>query len=187
MARDPQILWRRLDLPGHDTCRIWEDGIRQGLEGCAVWQAPEGPAHLGYLITCDSLWRTRSVRVQGRIGAHELTLSAHRSDEGIWHVSGEELPDLTGLQDIDLGFTPATNTLPIRRLRASGQARADLAAVWLDPADWQLRRLPQSYQRHEAGWHYASPGFETDLAVDADGFVTDYPGMWIKEDPNGRP
>ena len=186
MARDPQILWRRLDRPGHDACRLWQDDTRQGVEGVAVWLDPAGPAHLAYHVACDDDWITRSARVQGRVGGRELTLSIHRDEIGNWRAAGEELPDLCGLQDIDLGFTPATNTLPIRRLRQQGKDRAELASVWLDPADWALKRLPQSYRRGDSGWHYASPGYEAELAVDADGFVTDYPEMWIAEDPNGR-
>lgn len=181
-GRTPLMLWRRLDLPGHDTCRIWQDGAVQGLDGVAVWRDPAGPAHLTYLVSCDAGWITRSVRVHGRVAMQEISLSIHRLDDGSWRVSGEEMPDFNGLQDIDLGFTPATNTLPIRRLMAARQDRAQIAAVWLDPSDWSLKRLPQTYQRSQAGWHYAAPGFATDLAVDADGLVTDYPEMWIKED-----
>ena len=182
--RDPMILWRRLDLPGHDCCRIWEQDGRRGLDGVAVWMDAAGPAHLAYLIACDDAWVTRSVRVQGRVGPRELTLSIHRGETGTWNLSGEELPDFHGLQDIDLGFTPATNTLPIRRLRQQGREDADLAAVWLDPSDWALKRLPQRYRKTQAGWDYASPlhRFQAELRVDADGFVTDYPGLWIKED-----
>ncbi|MBA4491208.1 putative glycolipid-binding domain-containing protein [Paracoccus sp. S1E-3] len=182
MAGDPQILWRRLDLPGHDACRIRQAGDVPGLDGVAVWRDPAGPAHLTYLVACNPDWVTRSVRVQGTVGPCELNLSIHRQDSGEWRLNGESLPDFNGLQDIDLGFTPATNTLPIRRLRAAHQDRAEIAAVWLDPADWTLKALPQTYQRGDAGWRYTSPGFATELTVDADGFVTDYPALWTKED-----
>ena len=182
MGTHPQILWRRLDQPGHDSCRIWQDGDLRGLDGVAVWRDPTGPAHLAYHVACNADWVTRSVRVQGRVGPHDLTLSIHRAETGAWRVNGESLPDLHGLQHMDLGFTPATNTLPIRRLIATRQAEAALAAVWLDPADWALKALPQTYQRSDTGWRYTSPGFSADLTVDADGFVTDYPEMWIKED-----
>lgn len=182
-ARMPQILWRRLDRPGHDACWQWSEGDRQGLDGVAVWQDAAGPAQMAYHVSCDGNWLTRAVRVQGRVGARDLTLSIHRDEAGNWRANGEELPDVTGLTDIDLGFTPATNTLPIRRMMARRQAGADLAAVWLDAEDWRLKRLPQSYAQAGQGWRYASPthDFTADLAVDADGFVTDYPGLWVKE------
>ncbi|SDD69781.1 hypothetical protein SAMN05421538_102231 [Paracoccus isoporae] len=189
MAGDPQILWRRLDLPGHDACRIWQDSSGQGLDGVAVWLDAAGPAHLSYLVVCDDVWRTRSARVQGRVGQREITLSIQRSPEGDWRIGGEEIPDLHGLQDIDLGFTPATNTLPIRRMRASGSDGGDLAAAWLDAADWRLKLLPQTYRLAGDIWHYASPrhDFAADLSVNTDGFVTDYPGLWIEEGADGKP
>lgn len=182
MAGDPQILWRRLDVPGHDACRLLHEGDSPGLSGVAVWADPKGPAHLSYLVTCDAGWITRSVRVQGRVGADELSLSIHRHDSGEWRLNGEALAEFHGLQDIDLGFSPATNTLPIRRMRQQGADTADLAAVWLDPSDGKLKRLPQRYRRTGDSWHYSSAGFDAELTVDADGFVTDYPGLWIKED-----
>ena len=182
-AQGPAMLWRRLHQPGHDACWLWQDGERQGLDGVAVWLDDAGPAQMAYHVSCDAAWLTRAVRVQGRVGARDLTLSIHRDEAGTWRANGEELPDFVGLTDIDLGFTPATNTLPIRRMTALGQDRADLAAVWLDAEDWTLKRLPQRYELGGQGWRYASPthDFTADLAVDHDGFVTDYPGLWVKE------
>jgi uncharacterized protein len=42
-----------------------------------------------------------------------LTVETRR----IWRSSTEELRDIHGCDDVDLALTPATNTLPIRRLR----------------------------------------------------------------------
>ncbi len=183
MAGDPQILWRRLDLPGHDTCRIWAEGDRVGLDGTAVWLDASGPAHLSYFVTCDESWITRSARVQGRVGGRDLTLSIHRNVSGAWTMAGEELPEFHGLREIDLGFTPATNTLPIRRMRQQRREAEDVAAVWLDPSDWSLKRLAQHYARTQDAWTYASPrhDFQAELRVDSDGFVTDCPDLWIEE------
>lgn len=186
MGADPQILWRRLDLPGHDACRIWRDGDVQGLDGVAVWRDPSGPAHLAYHIACDGAWVTRSVRVQGRVGSRELTLSIHRADTGEWRVNGESLPDLHGLQDMDLGFTPATNTLPIRRLGlALGETRAVRAAYVPLPSeikgDFLPRPAEQRYTRlADRLWRYEGlfRDFTADLAVDDLGLVLDYPGLF---------
>jgi hypothetical protein len=57
-------LWRRLDAPGHDTCRLLR--LRDGgpavagwqLEGTAVFRHEDGrPAQLHYLVHCDESWR----------------------------------------------------------------------------------------------------------------------------------
>lgn len=184
MGAEAHILWRRLDRPGHDACRLWSEGALWRLEGMAVWMSDHGPAQLGYEISVHQSWITHSTRVMGRMGRQPVSLSIHRDDAGNWRVNGEALPEMTGLPDIDLGFTPATNLMPIRRLRASRTEAADICAVWLDSEDGQLKRLPQHYAVLPGGhWRYRSPSheYQADLTVDGDGFVTLYPDLWSKE------
>ena len=41
------ILWRRLDTPGHDVCRLEHDGESWQLDGAAVFRHDDGrPAEL---------------------------------------------------------------------------------------------------------------------------------------------
>lgn len=177
------ILWRRLDLPGHDACELRFASGEWHLEGAVVWRAPSGPAHLAYSVSCGEDWLARSARILGRAGGREISLSIRRGAGGEWRVNGDEVPGSHGLSDLDLGFTPATNTLPLRRLRGAGAG--DSAAACLDPSDWRLRPLHQTYRREADGrWHYeaAEAGFQTVLAVDGHGFVTDYPDFWTQED-----
>ena len=184
MAAGAQILWRRLDLPGHDACRNWSEGPLWRIEGMAVWADPRGPAQIAYEVAAGEDWLTRSVRVMGRVGGVAISLSIHRGETGEWRVNGEAVAEVAGLPDIDLGFTPATNTLPLRRMRAQGRQAADTAAAWLDSEDWRIKPLPQRYERRGEDWHYHSfrHEFETTLTVDHDGLVTAYPPLWAKED-----
>ncbi|AUH32484.1 putative glycolipid-binding domain-containing protein [Paracoccus tegillarcae] len=176
------IIWRRLDLPGHDACRLWSEGAQWRLEGMAVWADALGPAQLAYEVSVDEDWITHSARIMGRVGKRALSLSVHRGEAGEWRVNGEAVPEVSGLRDIDLGFTPATNTLPIRRMRAARQDSADIAAAWLDPEDWRLKPLPQHYERQGDAWRYAAgSGFSTTITIDGDGLVTDYPPLWTQE------
>lgn len=182
MARPARILWRRLDRPGHDTCALWREGEVWQLEGIAVWSDVKGPSNMAYSVTCGADWFPHSARVQGRVAAQDISLSIRRGNGGEWRVNGEELPETYGLSDLDLGFTPATNTLPLRRLAGKGQG--DSAAIWLDDSDWQMKPMHQTYQRIESGrWDYHSheSDYRTALAVNMDGFVTDYPGLWVAE------
>lgn len=179
-----QILWRRLDRPGHDACRLWKEGSLWRIEGMAVWLDPKGPAQIVYEVAVGEDWVTHSARLMGRVGKRAISLSIQRDTSGNWRMNGEAVPEVTGLPDIDLGLTPATNTLPLRRMRSRRMDAADLAAAWLDPTDWQLKPLPQRYEKLDDGrWRYASPShdFQADLTIDADGFVTDYPSLWVKE------
>ncbi len=86
--------------------------------------------------------------------------------------------------DLDLGFTPATNALQIRRVAlAEGQA-ADVPVAWLDVSAGTLELLQQRYERRAgATYWYEAPRFSYAalLEVTAAGFVRLYPGLWEME------
>ena len=94
-----------------------------------------------------------------------------------------------GLPDLDFGFTPATNTLAIRRLALAVGDDAAVTAAWLDPTDWALKPLRQTYRRTgPQTYAYASPdtGYQTTLTCNDFGVVTDYPGLWQAVEAAGR-
>lgn len=174
------ILWRRLDTAGHDACRLHRDPDGWHLEGGAVYHAETGPAHLAYNVWCDPLWHTRRAEVRGWLGDRPIDLTILH-EAGIWLLSGHELPALAACEDVDLGFTPATNLLPVRRLALRPGEAADVRAAWLDPQCGALTLLEQRYERRSgATYRYEAPSvsFEALLEVRADGFVRRYPGLW---------
>jgi hypothetical protein len=86
--------------------------------------------------------------------------------------------------DVDLGFTPATNLIPIRRLALLVGEAADAPAAWLDIANGALGLLAQRYERRsETAYWYEAPafGYSAELDVGPDGFVRRYPGLWEAE------
>ena len=129
----------------------------------------------------DERWRTLTGSVHGAVGGRRVALDIERTQDGRWHVNGSLVPGVDGLVDLDLGFTPATNLFPLRRLALRVGESANPAAAWLDDEQWVLRRLPQRYERRAPdAWWYESPqaGYEGLLRVSDLGFVTDYPGLW---------
>ncbi|AZB65370.1 hypothetical protein EBL87_16575 [Cereibacter sphaeroides] len=175
------ILWRRLDGAGHDACRWQREGDGWSLEGMAVFEAEGVAAALSYRLDCGPDWASRSARVAGWIGARRFDLRLDRQADGRWRIDGCPDAALDGLLDIDLGFTPATNTNAIRRMGLAVGSAAETVAVWLDTEDWKVKRLPQSYSRSgDRNYLYASPqhGYRATLLVDGFGAVVRYPGLW---------
>jgi uncharacterized protein len=175
------VLWHRLDTPGHDACRlVARDGGWQ-LEGTAVFHHEEVPARLSYLVACDSAWLTRSGQVRGWLGQRELELQIVRTVGGAWTLNGVVVPGLERCVDLDLGFTPATNLLPIRRLALAAGEAAEAPAAWLEVETGTLSLLPQRYERRgEETYWYEAPRFDYAalLEVTASGFIRRYPELW---------
>lgn len=178
------ILWRRLDLPGHDACNLARRADGWTLDGSAVFRENGVPARLAYHIACDRAWRTQHGHVHGWLGLHPIEFRIARTSGGVWTLNGEPAPGLEDCIDLDLGFTPATNLLQLRRLAlAVGQA-ADVPVAWLDVTAGTLERLEQTYERRtETAYWYEAPGFQYAalLEVTPDGFIRRYPGLWEAE------
>lgn len=178
------ILWRRLDIPGHELADLRQARHGWELAGTALLAHAGRPCRLDYVIDCDPSWRTRSATVRANIGGAERSLHVLCDETRAWTVNGEYIRAASGCVDIDLGFSPSTNLLPIRRLRLAIGATADVRAAWVRFPELTLEVLDQKYIRQSATtYHYesANGAFRRELTVDADGFVTDYPGLWLAE------
>ncbi|MCB2187880.1 MAG: putative glycolipid-binding domain-containing protein [Deltaproteobacteria bacterium] len=175
------ILWKRLDRPGHDACIINRIDNAWNLCGSAVFQHDGQPAQLSYEVVCDAAWRTLHGQVKGWLGERQVFFRLARKETHGWRLNDQEAPHLQECVDLDLGFTPATNILPVRRLRlAEGQA-ANAPAAWLDVSTGALTFLPQRYERRSKTtyWYEAPTANYADLLiVDHVGFVVRYPGLW---------
>jgi hypothetical protein len=178
------ILWRRLDLPGHEIAKleVLDDGWK--LSGTAIFAYPQGPTKLNYVVVCDAGWWTKSAQVIGAIGGQHIDLTISVDAERRWRLNGIECVSVEGSGDIDLGFSPSTNLLPIRRLGLAVGEEAQVSAAWLPFPSLGFELLPQVYRREGEGtYRYESRGgdFVRTLEVDAAGFVTSYPGLWQAE------
>jgi hypothetical protein len=177
------ILWRRLDLPGHDACRLTEGDEGWTLEGTAVFH-DESPARLSYRVEGGPDWRTRCGLVRGWIGSRSVRVEIRRGEDGGWSLDGNPIAiveDPADLTDLDLGFTPATNLVPIRRLALEVGDASEAPAAWLDAKTGRVELLVQRYERRsESTYWYEAPsaGYAELLEVDACGFVRSYPRLW---------
>ena len=178
------ILWRRMDVPGHDACALWVMESGSCLTGTAVFALEGQPCYLAYEVDCDPTWRTRSAKVIGYIGRHALELSIVAMPGARWELNGTDQPSVAGCIDVDLNFTPATNLIAIRRLALDVGHESDAPAAWLRFPECTLERLEQRYHRVTLDtYDYQAPrlGYAASLQVSDLGFVTQYPGLWALE------
>ncbi|MGX5840151.1 putative glycolipid-binding domain-containing protein [Mesorhizobium sp. ArgA1] len=177
------ILWRRLDVEGHDACLLSRAEGGYGLKGQAIFVQEGQPCCLAYQVTCDASWQTKSARVDGFLGQRALRYAIERAADGRWTLNGEIQLDVAGLVDVDLGFTPASNLLAIRRFDLGVGQATPAPAAYLTFPELRLTRLEQSYKRlDKVRYAYAAPlfGYDDTLKVSPTGFVLDYPGLWTR-------
>ena len=178
------ILWRRIDLPGHEVGRLKRRDDGWELSGTALFSWEHHPCKLDYLVICAADWRTHAAQVTGIIGDRDVDLRVSVDQERKWYLNEAECPIVAGCMDIDLGFSPSTNLLPIRRLSLTLGQEAKVTAAWLPFPSLTFELLPQVYRRegHQM-YRYESGGGVSMrlLEVSAVGFVTNYPDLWVEE------
>jgi hypothetical protein len=183
MAIVASILWRRVDAPGHDACRLEDCRSGWRLQGAAIFRHSIGPASVSYAVDCDSRWRTLSGRVYGTIGEREIDYHIARRDDA-WLLNGESVPGIGNLVDLDLSFTPATNLLQLKRVPLPIGSAIPLPAAWFDLDTGALTELEQIYERRsERVLFYRAPGvgYEGLIELAPNGFIMRYPGLWQAE------
>ena len=179
------IVWRRLDVPGHDACRLRQSGAGWMLEGTAVFVENGSSARIDYRVQCDEGWTTTEGHVRGWTGATDVEFAIKRSAQGVWQLNGADVPAVVGCFDLDLGFTPATNLFQLRRVALSEGNAANVPVAWIDTSTDTLELVHQRYERRsETTYWYHSPrfGYEELLEVRPDGFVRLYPNLWEAEE-----
>ena len=175
------FFWRKLDFPGHDSCRFFESAAGYRLSGAAVFLERRVACHLHYEVVADAAFHTRRAVVSGYIGKTPVDLRIQASRAGRWKVNGIDHPATRGCIDLDLGFTPATNLLPLRRLALRTGQEAQAPAAYLPFPKTDLVVLPQRYKRlSRAEYDYESPdyGYRATLRVTPLGAVVQYPGLF---------
>lgn len=183
-------LWRSADGSLIEYCHL--RGSRSGwaFDGMLVGMHSGEPVRVAYRVSTDRRWRTGLVSVTLWQGGAQSSLRINLGPDGVWQdlLRGTDLgAALTGCTDIDLGFTPATNTIPIRRLDPAIGESEELLAAWVRFPALSVEPLPQRYTRlADDRYRYESGPtlmeYAAELTVDDAGLVTVYPGGWTRLD-----
>lgn len=183
MAGRSGMAWRRLDVPGRDAATLNRGAENWLVVGEAEFVDDGRACRLRYSIDLSPAWHTRTVAVAGSVGERSVDLAVRVDQRQRWTMNWRQVPSLAGCLDIDLAFTPATNTLPIRRLDLPVGESARVVAAWLRFPELDLEPLEQIYRRVDST-HYDYRAPETDfhavLTVSPEGWVVDYPGLWVQ-------
>jgi hypothetical protein len=178
-------VWRLVGGIGCERAELTREESGWQLRGHIIRLAEHGPTEVEYSIICDAEWRTKSASISLLDSRGERSLEVI-SENGIWSQDGLRLANLEGVVDVDLEWSPSTNTLPIRRLNLSpGRGSGPITAAWIRFPDLRVEPLEQNYDcitYHAYLYRSHGGAFRAGLTVDADKLVVDYEGIWEREE-----
>jgi hypothetical protein len=171
-----RVAWRRSDevaTDEHCTMTLRDGGL--SLVGTVLGAEGGLPVRIEYRVLADGAGVTTAAHVRDLRGFEARTIALERDAKGNWTVDGKAVRALKGCTDVDLGCSPSTNTLPIRRLSLGTGASKTIQAAWLRFPELTIVKAAQTYTRiDEFTYRYKSGTFEADLTVDDDGLVAAY-------------
>jgi len=173
------VVWVSVKPPGVERCTVSRTASGWALEWNLVRKFNEGPAAISYRIETDAEWKTKEVQVEqvlrGGCSSARMEVKARK-----WYVRGKEDRRLAGFVDVDLGASPVTNILPIRRTKPRLGSKPELEVAWVRFPDLDVVPLHQSYERiGERLYIYRSAsGFRSEIEVDDFGLVRRYGDYW---------
>ena len=174
-----RVAWRRSDeVQADEHCTITQRDGGLSLVGTVLGSEDGMPVRIEYRVLADGAGTTTAVHVRDLRGFAQRTLTLARDTKGGWTVDGVPVRGLKGCIDVDLGCSPSTNTLPIRRLHlAAGQSKT-IQAAWVRFPGLTVEKAAQTYTCvDEFTYRYRSGTFEAELIVDEDGVVASY-AVW---------
>ena len=189
------VVWTKIDPPGTELAEVAVGPDSLEATGVAIGVAPV-PYRLDYRLDASDGLRTRRLEVQARGEGWRRSLVLARDAGGTWTIDagsegdvdlpapGGDAAALAGAEDVDLGLSPLTNSMPVLRHGLLEGGERDFLMAWVSVPDLAVHADPQRYTfvRATAGGRrlvrFLGPeqdGFTADIAFDADGLVVDYP------------
>ena len=180
-----QVVWSFRNNLGIEHLRLTRIAKRIIAEGIVVAVVNNDALRVRYRVQCDESWRVREIHIRS-LDKKIKPLQLRADGKGHWcTATGAAVHNLDGCIDVDISVTPFTNTLPIRRLNLSREQSAALTVAYIVLPELEAKPINQRYTclntmpdgglyRYE---NLTNP-YQTDLTVDEDGLVIDYPGVW---------
>jgi hypothetical protein len=174
------MMWRPVVGDGLERCQVASSPDGHRMSGTTLRAGDNGPVEIRYSVNLSQDWTALTVGVHIRAPDEDRSVALVRREDGSWLVGDDTIDAFAGASDIDFAWTPATNTIPIRRLDLEPGQSATIQAVVIPFPGRDVERRTQTYERlAPRRWRYGSGDYETDLTTNEHGFVVAYPGQWM--------
>jgi uncharacterized protein len=178
-----EAMWVSVDQRTFEYVRLQvgdKDVIAEGW----IFHLDEKSYRIEYRIESDSQWRVQKLEII-QVGEDTAKLSLYSDGSGNWTDDhGESVAKLADCLDVDIYESPFTNTLAIRRLALKPHQVETIRAAFVSLPGLKVTAVPQRYtllvqDQNDSLYHYEGldTGFNTNLPVDSDGLVIDYPEL----------
>jgi hypothetical protein len=180
------IVWQALAWPGAEYLEMQQTSEGIIVKSYLTGSIDQKPYALAYKVELTPEWQVKRFGVWSLANvSKQLVLSTDLNGKWFDH-EGVEQPQFEGCYDIDLSITPFTNSLPINRMEWYKGRKQRIEVLYVRLPDFEPRRVAQFYTQLEDSRYFYRDGtvdFTSDLTVDNDGLIIEYPGLFTRAFP----
>jgi uncharacterized protein len=198
------VLWRGVEEWLAEAASIELDGEGLAATGVQLGAQPV-PYRVDYRLDAAKGFVTRELELTSIGEGWRRSLVLRHDGPGGWSAALDddgdppggawdgELPDLSEALDIDIGFSPLTNSMPILRHGLHREGSREFVMAWVSVPDLRVTASKQRYEHVRADAAGATvrfleieDEFTADLELDEDGLLISYPRLARRVDPDAR-
>ena len=180
-----EAMWRSVDGTKFEHVKILENNEGITADGLTIHLNDNETLRMRYRIYCDTSWRIHKAEFI-KLDESDDRLLLLSDGNGTWRNERDTpIDELNGCRDIDIHFSPFTNTLAIRRLKLKPDESAEIQAVFISlpglkasPASQHYTHLGNTAAGAKYTYEGLSSGFRATLPVDTNGLLSEYPGYF---------
>lgn len=178
-----RVVWRRiLDDRSLEECVVTSSPHGFGIAGHVIGAQDGEPLGIHYDLRCDLAWSAQAVAIEQRLGNAAQSLRLDRVPGG-WLINGVHEARLDGCAEPDLGITPSTNALAIRRLALAIGEAAEITCAWVKFPALSVEPSRQCYERlsnRDYRYTNVASGFTAIVTVDELALPVAYERIWMR-------
>ena len=176
------LLWTGREYRSLERCVITTSNTGARIESTISGYYENKIYKVDYSIETNDRWETQFFEVRSRIDNRSEIFTLKKDGNGNWN-DGKKADKFPGCVDIDISLTPFTNSLPLNRMRLPLNEERVVQILYIDVLASRISPVRQRYVRlSELLYHFENipNDFQADILVDEDGFVVNYPGLFVR-------
>jgi len=178
------LLWTGREYYSLENCLVTDKTSGAEVNSVIIGYYDEKIYKIEYRIITNQNWETVFFEIISQHSNQTQSIRFEGDGKGNWVSNHKQADQFTGCIDIDIPLTPFTNTLPIRRLNLSQNQTQEIKVIYCDLLEQQVKVVCQRYTcLSNTEYHYENVpnDFEATIEVDNDGFVIDYPSLFVRK------
>lgn len=176
------LIWQGIAFQSLEYFKLIENDKSFIIDSKIIGSYEDKIYTVDYHLIIDLSWNIQEFIIDSEVNTVKNKLTGRKLQDE-WEINDAINPDFKGFPFIDISFTPFTNTLPINNLELNEGDSQEIKVIYIDVLNNLVKPVTQQYTRiapHTYHYDNLQTDFKSDILVDENGLVVNYPGLFDK-------